>query len=205
MSNQLESQIAGYQRWREDIRGGIEAYQQWLDQHGHVDIQRSLRIYDLLEGLRNDRLVLAFLAEYSRGKTELIKPAALAQSHLPIMQRGRNPISGAPSFYGLGWDVEYEPHGVEWTHAGAFSVGARTVVKLAPQAHLGIVVLANAFPTGAPDGLADIFFGLVIDGQANLDRLDKWNALYGSLFEASVKAIEARDGTARATETPSPG
>ena len=37
-----------------------------------MDIQRSLRIYDLLESLRNDRMVLAFLAEYSRGKTELI-------------------------------------------------------------------------------------------------------------------------------------
>jgi hypothetical protein len=34
MSNQLESQIASYHRWREDIRGGIEAYQLWLDQHG---------------------------------------------------------------------------------------------------------------------------------------------------------------------------
>ena len=72
MDNQLESQIASYQRWRDDIRTGIEAYQTWLDQHGHVDIQRSLRIYDLLESLRNDRMVLAFLAEYSRGKTELI-------------------------------------------------------------------------------------------------------------------------------------
>jgi hypothetical protein len=72
MSNQLETQIASYQRWRDDIRSGIEAYQQWLDQHGHVDIQRSLRIYDLLESVRNDRMVLAFLAEYSRGKTELI-------------------------------------------------------------------------------------------------------------------------------------
>ena len=72
MTNQLENQIASYQRWRDDIRSGIEAYQAWLDQHGHVDIQRSLRIYDLVENLRNDRMVLAFLAEYSRGKTELI-------------------------------------------------------------------------------------------------------------------------------------
>jgi hypothetical protein len=72
MDTRLESQIASYQRWREEIRIGIEAYQAWLDQHGHVDIQRSLRIYDLLENLRNDRMVLAFLAEYSRGKTELI-------------------------------------------------------------------------------------------------------------------------------------
>ena len=72
MTNQLETQVASYQRWRDEIRSGIEAYQVWLDQHGHVDIQRSLRIYDLLESMRNDRMVLAFLAEYSRGKTELI-------------------------------------------------------------------------------------------------------------------------------------
>ena len=44
MTNQLETQVASYQRWRDEIRSGIEAYQVWLDQHGHVDIQRSLRI-----------------------------------------------------------------------------------------------------------------------------------------------------------------
>jgi len=72
MSNVLEHLIEGYGRWREDIRAGIEAYQAWLDRNGHVDIQQSLRIYDVLENLKNDRLVLAFLAEYSRGKSELI-------------------------------------------------------------------------------------------------------------------------------------
>ncbi len=72
MHSQLESQLASYHRWREDIRASIEAYQTWLDRSGHVDIQRTLRIYDLLENLRKDRLVVAFLAEFSRGKTELI-------------------------------------------------------------------------------------------------------------------------------------
>lgn len=72
MSTALEGLIEGYGRWREDIRAGIEAYQAWLDRNGHVDIQQSLRIYDVLENLKNDRLILAFLAEYSRGKSELI-------------------------------------------------------------------------------------------------------------------------------------
>lgn len=72
MHNQLHNQLASYQRWRDDVRASIEAYQAWLDRSGHVDIQRTLRIYDLLESLRRDRLVLAFLAEFSRGKTELI-------------------------------------------------------------------------------------------------------------------------------------
>jgi len=72
MHSQLETQLANYQRWRDDIRVSIEGYQAWLDRSGHVDIQRTLRIYDLLENLRKDRLVVAFLAEFSRGKTELI-------------------------------------------------------------------------------------------------------------------------------------
>jgi hypothetical protein len=108
MSNQLESQIAGYQRWREDIRGGIEAYQQWLDQHGHVDIQRSLRIYDLLEGLRNDRLVLAFLAEYSRGKTELINAMFFADFKQRLLPSdvGRTTMCPTEIFY----DAADEPY-----------------------------------------------------------------------------------------------
>lgn len=69
---QLETLVTRYREWREQLRAGIEAYHGWLDSHGHVDIQRSLRLYDLAETLRNDRMVLAFLAEFSRGKSELI-------------------------------------------------------------------------------------------------------------------------------------
>jgi hypothetical protein len=72
MISDLENQVSLYQQWREELRGCIEAYQTWLENHGHADIQRSLRIYDLAESLRNDRMILAFLAEFSRGKTELI-------------------------------------------------------------------------------------------------------------------------------------
>ncbi len=72
ISTELENQIANYQKWRDELRATIEAYQAWLESHGHADIRRSLRIYDLVESLRNDRIMLAFLAEFSRGKTELI-------------------------------------------------------------------------------------------------------------------------------------
>jgi hypothetical protein len=101
MDNQLESQIASYQRWRDDIRSGIEAYQAWLDQHGHVDIQRSLRIYDLLESLRNDRMVLAFLAEYSRGKTELINAMFFADFKQRLLPSdvGRTTMCPTEIFY----------------------------------------------------------------------------------------------------------
>jgi hypothetical protein len=108
MTNQLENQIASYQRWREDIRSGIEAYQAWLDQHGHVDIQRSLRIYDLLESLRNDRMVLAFLAEYSRGKTELINAMFFADFKQRLLPSdvGRTTMCPTEVFY----DAAEEPY-----------------------------------------------------------------------------------------------
>ncbi|MGD2139592.1 MAG: dynamin family protein [Burkholderiales bacterium] len=72
MKTELENQVASYQKWRDELRATIEAYQSWLESHGHADIRRSLRIYDLVESLKNDRVMLAFLAEFSRGKTELI-------------------------------------------------------------------------------------------------------------------------------------
>ena len=72
MTSDLENQVTAYQQWRDELRDCIQAYQNWLENNGHADIQRSLRIYDLVESLRNDRMILAFLAEFSRGKTELI-------------------------------------------------------------------------------------------------------------------------------------
>ncbi len=72
MSAQLEQQVEHYRQWRDDIVAAIHAYQAWLDSTGEVDAQLSLRLFDLVENLKKDRLVLAFVAEFSRGKTELI-------------------------------------------------------------------------------------------------------------------------------------
>ena len=62
----------------------------------------------------------------------LIAPMRSTQTHVPLMARGSNPVSGGASFYGLGWNVEFGRHGLSWGHAGAFSVGARTLVTLLP-------------------------------------------------------------------------
>lgn len=71
-THRLEREIALFQQWREELVTAIEAYQGWLEQTGNADMQQSLRIYDLIESLKHDHIVLAFVAEFSRGKTELI-------------------------------------------------------------------------------------------------------------------------------------
>lgn len=72
MSSALEQRIAGLAKWRAEMVAGIEFYRAWLDANGVADIQQSLRIYDLVESLKHDRMTVALIAELSRGKTELI-------------------------------------------------------------------------------------------------------------------------------------
>ena len=122
---------------------------------------------------------------------QLIAADALAASHVPLMARGNNPVTGAASFYGLGWNVEFGRHGLNWGHAGAFSVGGRTLVTLYPDSDLGILVLANAFPTGVPEGLADSFGDLVFEGTVTKDWTSEWNAIYGGLFSPAIEAAKA--------------
>lgn len=111
-----------------------------------------------------------------------IKKAALAQTHQPQIVRGPSPITGAPTYYALGWNMDYDLQGrVYVNHAGAFSVGARTLVKMLPAEGLGIIVLSNAFPTGVPEGIADTFFDLVHEGKARRDWVATWDKLYDQL------------------------
>jgi hypothetical protein len=72
MTTVLEQRIASFAKWRAGMISGIEFYKSWLDANGIADIQQSVRIYDLIESLKHDRMTLAFIAELSRGKTELI-------------------------------------------------------------------------------------------------------------------------------------
>ena len=143
--------------------------------------------------------------ELGRGRyagKDLIQAEALAATHEPVMARGANPVTGAASFYGLGWNVEYGRHGLQWGHAGAFSTGARTLVTLYPDDDLGIVVLANAFPTGVPEGIADSFFDQVFDGRVAEDWVAKWNQAYEGMFAPAVAAAQARYG--KPPKSPSP-
>ena len=108
MTSELENQVAQYQQWREELRACIEAYQSWLETHGHADIQRSLRIYDLAESLRNDRMILAFLAEFSRGKTELINAMFFSDFKQRLLPSdiGRTTMCPTEIFY----DATEEPY-----------------------------------------------------------------------------------------------
>jgi hypothetical protein len=72
MTSWIQEQITDYQSWRDSLAQALGDYHDYLDEVRGADAQESLRIYDLSESLKHDRLTLAFVAEFSRGKTELI-------------------------------------------------------------------------------------------------------------------------------------
>lgn len=123
------------------------------------------------------------LADGRFGGQQLIDKAALQAAHVPAILRGIDPVTGAAAFYGFGWNVDYREHGVELSHAGAFSAGARTLVHLIPGEQLGVVILSNAFPTGVPEGIARTFFDLVFKDGPTRD----WVALANGIFDAGYK------------------
>ena len=70
--NKLAHQFAAYTDWRKSLVDTIIDYRGWLNEQELNDAQMDQRIGQLLERLREDKLNVAFVAEFSRGKSELI-------------------------------------------------------------------------------------------------------------------------------------
>lgn len=71
-NNRLAQQFDVYTRWRQSIADGLGDYRRWLVDKQLSDGQIDERIQQQLNRLREDKLNVAFVAEFSRGKSELI-------------------------------------------------------------------------------------------------------------------------------------
>ncbi|MDP3306660.1 MAG: hypothetical protein Q8S50_00210, partial [Methylotenera sp.] len=72
VASSLNTKISEYSEWRETLTATIDEYIDWLGYSDSLDAIQELRLYDIKEILKKDQLVMAFLAEFSRGKTETI-------------------------------------------------------------------------------------------------------------------------------------
>jgi hypothetical protein len=70
--NELAVHFAAYGTWRENLSGALSDLHNWLQEQELNDTQTGLRIQHMLERLHDDKLYVAFVAEFSRGKSELI-------------------------------------------------------------------------------------------------------------------------------------
>ena len=68
----FSQQLTFFKRWRDDLALAVTDYQAWVERQGISDGEQDLRAYELIEMLQSDKLTVALVAEFSRGKTELL-------------------------------------------------------------------------------------------------------------------------------------
>jgi len=76
---QLASSFKEYSAWRDALAAAIVQLQQWLKQSQLLESESARRLALALERLSEDKLVIAFVAEFSRGKSELINAIFFAE------------------------------------------------------------------------------------------------------------------------------
>lgn len=105
----FKDQMRAYDRWKAEVAHAIEEYRQWLEDHRMGTPEIELRIHDSIESLRGDRLVIAFVAEFSRGKTELINAIFFSdyQRRLLPSDAGRTTMCPTELFYDQQSDEAY--------------------------------------------------------------------------------------------------
>jgi hypothetical protein len=111
MSNQVNSSLSlkinEYSQWREKLIGTINEYFDWLKQAELTEAGQEIRLNDITQILKKDQLVLAFLAEFSRGKTETINSLFFSDFNQRLLpsEPGRTTMCPTEIF----WDADEEP------------------------------------------------------------------------------------------------
>lgn len=79
-AKQFEDQLQEYDKWKSHLVSAVEDYQDWLNEFGIGRPDIDLKIMETLNALRSDKITVAFVAEFSRGKTELINSLFFANT-----------------------------------------------------------------------------------------------------------------------------
>ena len=69
---ELTGSFAQYGAWRDDLARAVVELRQWLQENRLLDGEGARRLGVVLDRLDEDKLVVAVVAEFSRGKSELI-------------------------------------------------------------------------------------------------------------------------------------
>jgi hypothetical protein len=99
--DQLDQGLQSYSAWRDDLINTVSNYQAWLEDHDMASPDQEFRIFEAMDALRKDRLTIAFVAEFSRGKTELINALFFAHygKRLLPSEAGRTTMCPTELFY----------------------------------------------------------------------------------------------------------
>ncbi len=98
---EFKEQMHEYSVWRAKLVQAVEMYHQWRSRYGMNDPHSADTILNILDGLQSDKITLAFVAEFSRGKTELINALFFAETGVRLLPSspGRTTMSPTELFH----------------------------------------------------------------------------------------------------------
>ena len=147
MSNTLSRDLDSLADWRRAMDRRVEQFGLLLADHDILDSDSAAQVHTLRQRLATDRLVLAFVAEFSRGKSELINALFFADTGRRILPATPGRTTMCP--VELAWEPT-EPASLSLLPIGTRRDGS-TVAALRGRADLWQRV---NLPLGDAEGLA---------------------------------------------------
>ncbi len=96
-----------HEQWRRSYATRLQTLERWLGMHELADEAVLGRLQTLGQQLRSDKVMVAFVAEFSRGKSELINAIFFAAYGKRIMPASAGRTTMCPTE--LGWDASVPP------------------------------------------------------------------------------------------------
>ncbi len=103
----FNEQFDSHGAWRREFALRLKLLAEWMRDHDLLDAAVQERMLRLESQMRSDKVMVAFVAEFSRGKSELINAIFFAAYGKRIMPASAGRTTMCPTE--LGWDADITP------------------------------------------------------------------------------------------------
>lgn len=146
----LTQRFDSYRAWRNDVNQLVGRLQDWLIEGDLLDNQTEQRLRRIQARLAEDKLVVAFVAEFSRGKSELINALFFADRGGRLLPSSAGRTTMCPTE--ISWDKKQPPHiamlPIETRAEGASIADLRDVPEAWQRFAFGDITSADSLAEG---------------------------------------------------------
>ncbi len=107
MGPSFNEQFDQHGAWRRGFAQQLHALREWLQSQDLLDAAVQERLQRLEDQVRGDKVMVAFVAEFSRGKSELINAVFFAHYGRRLMPASAGRTTMCPAE--LGWEADLQP------------------------------------------------------------------------------------------------
>ncbi|MCK4841595.1 MAG: dynamin family protein [Methylococcales bacterium] len=167
---EFKEQLHEYAQWRDQLVQSIEMYQEWRRRYKLSDPHSTDTILNISNSLQTDRVTLAFVAEFSRGKTELINSLFFAETGVRLLPSSPGRTTMCPT------ELFYDPDG---SYIRLLNIESRLEdislieYKQKPNSWTHIDLDCNS-PTQMQEAFSELVATKKVD-KAAADKLGLWN------------------------------